>query len=319
MASKKYAYYNKGNKIALIQQDNTDASRTDYARYKSPIESVSEGIEIEYSYSPWHDIPPINLNNTSVVGIIGWTVIDGFVTFIEPFKDFAPDFPVGEYFYVASGPWAGIHKVQATNVITSAKGGLQTFTKANISVKLLEEPIVDVTAGGGIYKYESVSNLFESFNSATEPYLWITGHSTVANNSFYSGWTYDKDDDELFVTKQHVVDLVGSKFEELVTNPTMTTSSNDLTISIREAFKSLTHIVAPAAVSVMEDESFDIDLNNYQSNAIVLYLKAKNAEDQGDMERFEYYMNRFRMQLGKFRGSQKYGPYIIQGNRNMLK
>lgn len=69
----------------------------------------------------------------------------------------------------------------------------------------------------------------------------------------------------------------------------------------------------------MEDESFDIDLSNYQSKAVVFYLKAKNFEDQGDIERYEYYMAAFRKQIAKFKGSQKYGPYMVQGNRNMLK
>mgnify|MGYP003135345382 CR=1 FL=1 len=56
MALKKYAYYLKGNKIAVVQMDTTDISAEDYGKYKSPTENVTDGIEIEYSYAPWYRI-----------------------------------------------------------------------------------------------------------------------------------------------------------------------------------------------------------------------------------------------------------------------
>ena len=56
MALKKYAYYLKGNKIAIVQMDTTDISAEDYGKYKSPTENVTDGIEIEYTYAPWYRI-----------------------------------------------------------------------------------------------------------------------------------------------------------------------------------------------------------------------------------------------------------------------
>ena len=60
---KEYAYYIRGNKIALVQRDNTSvqngqtvtAPDLDLPRgaglFKSPVEDVTDGLQIEYTYS----------------------------------------------------------------------------------------------------------------------------------------------------------------------------------------------------------------------------------------------------------------------------
>ena len=68
MALKKYAYYTKGNKLAIVQMDTTDISAEDYGSYKSPTEAVENGIEVEYSYSPFYRI-----NTEDYVTATGWS------------------------------------------------------------------------------------------------------------------------------------------------------------------------------------------------------------------------------------------------------
>ena len=70
-------------------------------------------------------------------------------------------------------------------------------------------------------------------------------------------------------------------------------------------------------VSAFTDESFDINLTRYQSNAVVYYLKAKLAEDGGDMEMREFFMREFKRQLEKGVSALKRGPYMIQGFKEM--
>jgi len=65
------------------------------------------------------------------------------------------------------------------------------------------------------------------------------------------------------------------------------------------------------------DESSTIDVTRYQANAIVYYLKAKLAEDAGDMEQREYFLREFRRQLEKGSSALKGGPYIVQGFKEM--
>ena len=81
MASRKYAYYNKGNKIAIVEQSETtssgkmavahctlsgystkdtceaaggtwtqNATTNDDGKYKSPVATISDGLEIKYTY-----------------------------------------------------------------------------------------------------------------------------------------------------------------------------------------------------------------------------------------------------------------------------
>ena len=59
--AKEYAYYIEGNKISLVQKDvsfDNDADSRDYGpdsdrmEWKSPLESINDGLEILYSYAP---------------------------------------------------------------------------------------------------------------------------------------------------------------------------------------------------------------------------------------------------------------------------
>jgi len=69
--------------------------------------------------------------------------------------------------------------------------------------------------------------------------------------------------------------------------------------------------------SEIQDESDVIDVTPYQAKAIVYYLKAKTAEDTGNMEMREYFMRLFKKQLEKERSGRKRGPYIAMGDSNM--
>ena len=81
MASKKYAYYNKGNKVALVQQDTTDITNSDYARYKSPTESITQGVELEYSYTPTYKNTSTGLLDTDKWARFQcWGAVGGYLT-----------------------------------------------------------------------------------------------------------------------------------------------------------------------------------------------------------------------------------------------
>ena len=69
--SKEYAYFLKGNKIAIVQKDYTLSDGLNYTyedppgglgigtgngSWKSPISTVTDGLEIEYAYSPKYSI-----------------------------------------------------------------------------------------------------------------------------------------------------------------------------------------------------------------------------------------------------------------------
>ena len=64
-------------------------------------------------------------------------------------------------------------------------------------------------------------------------------------------------------------------------------------------------------MEVLEDESDTIDLPEYLSKALVYYVKAKVAEDQGDIEQKEYNMREFRRILEKHESSKIRGPRMM--------
>jgi len=72
-----------------------------------------------------------------------------------------------------------------------------------------------------------------------------------------------------------------------------------------------------AGTGTLQDELTDLDLNRYQAGAVVYYLKAKLAEDGGDIEKREFFMREFKRQVEKAYSALKGGPYIIQGFKEM--
>jgi len=72
-------------------------------------------------------------------------------------------------------------------------------------------------------------------------------------------------------------------------------------------------------VNAIVDEETDLPLTRYQANALVYYLKAKSAEDIGDMDQREYFLREFKRQLGKAEGALRGGIRIAQGFKGMRR
>ena len=66
-------------------------------------------------------------------------------------------------------------------------------------------------------------------------------------------------------------------------------------------------------INFIEDESFELDLPPYLSKALVYYLKAKQAEENLDIERKEYFMREFKKIVEKHESSKISGPRRIMG------
>jgi len=203
---KKYGYYIKGNKLAIIQQEDTLAgsSNDQFGLYKSPVESVTDGLEIQYAYTPTYRINDAD----DSLAVSAYTESSGLLSLTIPSSSFEVNAPI---VITGSEKWNGLHVV---NAATSSSTSLVLKTKYN----------------GG---------------------------------------------------------------------------------SVTEAFTLLKD------VSVLQDETFELDLSRYQANAVVYYLKAKMAEDAGDFDRRQFFMREFKKQLEKGVSALKRGPYIMQGFKEM--
>ena len=97
------------------------------------------------------------------------------------------------------------------------------------------------------------------------------------------------------------------------------TSTED-TITIYNVFYEQSSVYEGVEVLSGESaETFELDISSYQANAVVYYLKAKMAEDMGDIEQREFFLREFKRQLEKGTSALKRGPYIIQGLKEMRK
>ena len=61
--NKHYAYYLRGNQLALIEEDTAAIDP-----WKSPIATVADGLEIEYAYSPRYFIESTDVSTTTASG-----------------------------------------------------------------------------------------------------------------------------------------------------------------------------------------------------------------------------------------------------------
>jgi hypothetical protein len=363
MASKKFAYYSKGNKIALLQKNNNEAycslsgyeNKTDcenaggtwydagsfagdsstYGKYKSPNSTVEKGLEIEYTYAPVYNNfaqPTININKFF---INGWTVIGGYLTFLRseqaldvtnwtssPYSAVTSGTAGGDNDYILvkdSARWNGIHKVQTAGT----EGQLITYTRVNETLPYFEDKDIDFNTdeeifdGGG-----SQVRLANHFNAGD--YIWTSGvdetNAKAVNNGMFritsitQSATYA--DSKIVVDKRYMTAKPAASStgltDEIIGDAGFLASSSDSTINIYKAYRDYCHILTD--ITVMQDETFDLDLTRYQANAVILYMRAKLAEEMGNIELFEYYNVKFTKQLEKASGSRKYGPHIVQGH-----
>ena len=222
--SKEYAYYVKGNKVAIVQKDWTfsggqtlsqpglnDLGAQGALLWKSPKESIADGLEIQYVHSPNYFINETDDTNTALdtyksTGgflILEDTGSDNFSASPESLSD-------GSFIVLRNaGKWNGLHKVSAAGA-----GYINTYTK-------------------------------------------------------YSGTG------------------AAIAFEETVT--------------------------LYYNVSALDSETDALDIPRYLAGAVVYYVKAKYAEDAGELEMREFFMREFRRITEKHQSAKKMGTYIAQG------
>ena len=67
------------------------------------------------------------------------------------------------------------------------------------------------------------------------------------------------------------------------------------------------------------DEASDLDMPRYLANAIVCYLKAKLAEDGGDLQAREIYMADFRKIIEKHESSRVWAGRMVMPGPNAIR
>jgi hypothetical protein len=347
MASKNYAYYIKGNKFGLVEQERTSGggklaiahctlsgyttkdtceaaggqwipsssgSLSNYDKYISPRSSVTNGIEIEYTYSPIYNHQSTGTEGTDLHRFIGWgsdgTNLLLFTYGASTQTDLSSLFSADDYIIISgSGRWSGLHQVKSAGTST---GILTLKTLCNLKPSLLTNVqggfATDETYEGASADHKMNIEAFKDAQAKNiTPYVFIAAAADTPNNGFFS-LSSDSTSGRITFSNKITIDADGD-----YTSTAAAISAEDPdTIHMYNAFYD--EMTVYEGVEVMQDESFDLDVTSYQAKAIVYYLKAKTAEDKADIKGREFFMREFKRQLEKGASTKKRGPHIIQGN-----
>jgi hypothetical protein len=344
MATKrKYGYYLKGNKIAIIEEGlgsgvcslsgyNTqtacedaggtwtqNASGIGDGQYKSPIQTITGGLEIQYAYSPTFNLQSTGTEGTDFHRFLGWgsdgTNLLLFTYGVAAVADLSSLFAADDWIYISgSGRWSGLHQVKSTG---GATGVLTLKTICN-----LKPSKIDVT---GTF---ATSETFNGDNSTTDmdieafkdaqgyrspSYVFIKDAAAADNAGLFS-LTADTTSGQLTFNNKITIDADGDYTSTAAAN----TAAGADAVSLYNAFYEQISVYEGVEVlSGASAETFELDLSRYQANAVVYYLKAKMAEESLDMEAREFFLREFKRQLEKGVSALKRGPYIIQGFKEM--
>ena len=122
-SSKYYAYYIRGRQLAIVQHDYTLGSGQTLSQpglnsvgargdvlWKSPTEAVTDGIELEYAYSPRYRINDIEDKSTALTG---YDESSGLLKFTG--SGLSTDAAITYIVIKGSQKWNGLHKINTLN------------------------------------------------------------------------------------------------------------------------------------------------------------------------------------------------------------
>ena len=361
MGFKKYAYYNHGNKVAIVEKETSSTSANKAVahctiggydtkatceaaggqwipsssgiggssdqKYISPKESVSDGLEIEYSYAPIYNFQTQGKEGQDLHKFLGWgsngTNLVLFAFGNGAIADLSSYFSDGDWIHISgSGRWSGLHQVDLGtfngstdhNTTILSHGILTLKTRCYLPASYMEITVdyaTNNTANGtNTGRDVDIETFKNEISKRTDPHVFINFAASVANHGLFS-LSSDDTVGQLTFNKKYSMDVNGNYTSAA---PSIVGDSGDV-IAIYSAFYE--EITVRERIEVLEDETFDLDLTSYQSKAIVYYVKAKMSEEGRDMEGREYFMRLFKKQLEKERSARKRGPYIAMGNSNM--
>lgn len=325
-SAKEYGYFIKGNKFSLLEKDtalDNDVNSRDYGpdvtnvRYTSPQSSVTDGIELEYIYSPKYKVYSNSTINKNKFYILGWTIEDGYLTFlrngygVNDGNDWTavPESAVTtgssgdtggqslDYIVIrGSSKWNGLHRIKSA----ATTGKLQTYTKVSKQLPSWDAVDADIDSnwtvydGGGVTSADNV-HLADHFIAGD--YVWMDTSSSSNNRGLFKVSSISQSDTDTsskitFDTRYSIPQSDNSTtastgldqvyVQSLVAGEGSTNTGSSTRINIYKAYYD--HCYLLTDVDVLNDESDELPLSEYLSKAVVYYLKAKLAEDQGNFQ-----------------------------------
>jgi len=326
-ANKFYSYYLRGGQLALIEQDINDSSR-----WKSPASTVVNGLEIEYAYSPRYSLGQSerSIDSTNVLGdtkvVVGsWYIdTDGYLTFnthayaldgsvISAGASPYDNFKVEEDFLVSKSlTWNGVHKAKTL----FANGYIQTYTKplakygtGRIAASSFVHSKIKSNSDGSISGFDG-AEIWVNLALSVGDFVNLTNSPDLSSGR---NWLYkvtsitETDGGAESAQKAYL----GTKYFLNQEDDIDEWQTGDSPLGEHSLITATKVVYDPcylhSNVKVLEDETNVIDLPEYLAKALVYYVKAKMAEDQGDMERMQYNEVQFRALMNRYENSRIWG------------
>ena len=171
-----------------------------------------------------------------------------------------------------------------------------------------------ILAGNGAPALLDFQNFIDNLEDlGGRSYYFISGAAAAQNNGIFSP-KIASTNGTLSTTNKITLNAATGDYTETASDLQAVTITDD-SLNIYQVFYEQLSVYEN--VEVLQDESFELDLSDYQAQAVVYYVKAKIAEDLRDVEGREYFMRLFRKQIEKASSSRKRGPYMIQGYSGM--
>ena len=333
-SSKFYAYYVRGRKLAIIQHDFTlgtgqtlgqpglnDVGARGDLLWKSPSEAVSNGLEIEYAYSPRYTLEGAGVEGSDFHRFLGWGS-DGSNLLLFTFSgassvvNLSSLFAADNWIYISgSGRWNGLHQVKSTGGTT---GVLTLKTKCNlrpskITVTGTFEADDETFIGDSSAHIIDIETFKDVINTRRDvPYIFIDNAANGSNHGLFS-LTSNTTSGKITLNQKISIDTDGDYTE---TSAACADGGND-SVSIYNAFYE--QITVNEGVNILNDESDEIDLPEYLAKALVYYVKAKLSEDAGEIDKKEYNMREFTRILEKNESSKVWGARRIGTDETAIR
>jgi hypothetical protein len=140
--SREYAYFIKGNKVAIVERDRNDTSGltspssvpsidlpNQFSKWKSPQATVADALEIEYVYSPKYSIINTNVTHITLTNYKS-TTTGGYLKVKGGSVNYDTTLDVGDYVVLRNaGQFNGLHKITVIEDAAATKDSLTFDTK----------------------------------------------------------------------------------------------------------------------------------------------------------------------------------------------
>ena len=333
--SKQYGYYIEGNKIAIVEKDvafDNDPNSKDYgpgantSRWKSPLSDVTDGLEIQYTYAPIYrviaggEVNEIGAAGTHSLGgnfsFFGYTSKEGYLAFVRAeqdggFLDFSlsgynEEFVVDSHILVSgSSRWNGLHTIKSRE---SDGGMIVTNTPFRGELSYTGNMVLDNTnkkiAGYTVSDDDvSIDYIFGTDSSITQYAIGVDLADTASKQIWKVTRTASG---ELTISKD--IGWYAGEWSE--TDSSVADESNDA-CTIYKVIKDNLIVYPNNGITILQDESFEIDLPIYLQKALIYYIKSKMFEDLGDIKTKEYFHAQFLKQVERHNNGRTSGLRIV--------